>query len=781
MKMCRLPRVVTRSFSLLVVLACAQILPAQTNSPTTMVDPMIGTGPDRHTFPGATVPFGMVQLSPDTQIRSFKQSYKWAAGYRYEDTTILGFSHTHFSGAGHSDLGDVLLQPISGDVRLEPGDIDKPGSGYRSRFGHESEKAAPGYYAVSLLDYDIKAELTATERVGVHRYSYPLGKPAHVLMDLRSSIYNYPGKVLWSRIRLRSDGTVTGMRETRGWAPGRQLYFAIRFSQPLKGHSLYDRELLPVEYHGFKTPGNTPEDTQAIEGRGLLASFDFGILQEPLIVKVALSPVSEESAIANMEAEVPAFDFDAVHAAATSAWDRQLRLIDFQVEPAMQKNLYTAMYHALLAPSLSMDVDGGYRGPDNQVHHAKGFHYVSSLSLWDTYRAEQPLMTLIEPEQRTSDLIQSLLASQRESPFGILPIWQFEGIEAWCMIGYHAVPEIADAYMKGIRGFDADEALKAMVASANYGPYGHLDEYMKLGYVPVDHDGEAASKTVEYAFDDWTIARMAHAMKRADVAEAFDRRATNWRSTFNVSDGFVEPRLANGEFRKPFDPAKAGGDSGFTEGNAWQYSWYQPQDEQGLINLLGGKQQLIAKLDAMFDAKVDPAKYADVEDMAGMMGQYVHGNEPSHHLAYLYDYAGEPLRTQDRLQQIVESQYRPTPSGLVGNDDLGQMSAWMIFTSLGFYPVAPGSNEYVIGRPFVDRAVLHLPNGKTLTVVAENLSSLNGFIKSVTLNGKPLERLFVRHEELMRGGELHFVMSSKADAVWSMQQHEAPYSMTKRP
>ena len=779
MRNCPVSNIFRKSLFALAAIFCTQILSAQTHSPATMVDPMIGTGPDGHTFPGATVPFGMVQLSPDTQIRPFKQSYKWAAGYRYEDTTILGFSHTHFSGAGHSDLGDVLLQPISGEVRLEPGDIDKPESGYRSRFSHDSEKAAPGYYAVSLLDYGIQVELTATQRVGVHRYTYPSDKPARVLMDLRSSIYNYPGKVLWSRIRIRPDGTVTGMRETRGWAPGRQLYFAIRFSQPLKEHSLYDREPLPVEYHGFKTPGTTPENTQAIEGRGLVASFDFGVLKQPLIVKVALSPVSEESAIANMDAEVPAFDFDAVHAAATAAWEQQLRLIEFHAEPEMQKNLYTALYHALLAPSLSMDVDGGYRGPDNQVHYAKGFQYVSSLSLWDTYRAEQPLMTLIEPEQRTSGLIQSLLASQRESPFGILPIWQFQGIETWCMIGYHAVPEIVDAYMKGIRGFDPDEALKAVVASATYGPYGHLDEYMKLGYVPVDQDAEAASKTVEYAFDDWTISRMAQAMNRTDIAETFDKRAENWKNTFNVTDGFVEPKLSNGEFRKPFDPARAGAESGFTEGNAWQYSWYQPQDEQGLIQALGGDQQLINKLDAMFDAKVDPAQYADVEDMAGMMGQYVHGNEPSHHLAYLYDYAGAPWRTQDRLRQIVESQYRPTPSGLVGNDDLGQMSAWLIFTSLGFYPVAPGSNEYVIGRPFVDRAVLHLPNGKTMTIVAENLSPSHAFVQAVTLNGRPLTRTFVRHEELMAGGELRFIMSSKANATWSTQPHEAPYSMTK--
>jgi predicted alpha-1,2-mannosidase len=744
-----------------------------------LVDPFIGTGPDGHTFPGATVPFGMVQLSPDTQIRPFKQSYKWASGYRYEDTTILGFSHTHFSGSGHSDLGDVLLQPISGDVRLEPGDSEKPESGYRSSFSHKQERAEPGYYAVDLLDYGIHAELTASPRVGVHRYTFPAGKPAHVLVDLRSSIYNYSGKVLWSRLRIRDDGTVTGMRETRGWAPGRQLYFAMRFSMPMEQHSLYDREILPVEYHGFKTPGTSPENTQAIEGRGLIAVFGFTPQARPLVVKVALSPVSEENAIANMDAEVPDFDFDAVHAAATTAWTKEFQRIDITASPDMEKNLYTAMYHALQSPNLSMDADGSYRGPDNQVHHAEGFHFVSNLSLWDTFRAEQPLMTLLEPEERTSDLMNSLLASRRESQFGILPIWQEQGIETWCMIGYHAVPEIADATMKGIRGFDTEEALRAVVASATYGPYGSLDDYMRLGYVPVDHDDEAASKTVEYAFDDWTIARMAGALKHPEVADTFTKRAASWRNNFNVKDGFVEPRLASGDYRIPFEPAKAGAGSGFTEGNSWQYSWFQPQDEQGLINLLGGNAQLVAKLDAMFDAKVDPHQYADVEDISGMIGQYIHGNEPSHHLAYLYVYAHAPARTQERLQQIVESQYHPAPDGLVGNDDLGQMSAWLLFTALGFYPVAPGSNEYVIGRPFVDEATVHLPNGKAFKVVAEHLDPSNAYVKSVTLNGHSLSRMFLRHEELMQGGELRFVMSTKAEAAWSMQPLELPYSMSE--
>ena len=757
--------------------AAAQQMPS-TRAKLALVDPFIGTGPDGHTFPGATLPFGMVQLSPDTQIRPFKQSYKWASGYRYEDSTILGFSHTHFSGSGHSDLGDVLLQPISGEVRLEPGDIDKPESGYRSRFSHKQEQAEPDYYAVDLLDYRIHVELTASARVGLHRYTFPADKPASVLVDLRSSIYNYPGKVLWSRLRIRGDGTVTGMRETRGWAPGRQLYFAMRFSQPMQQHSLYNRESSPIEYRGFKTPGTSPETTQAIQGRGVVAVFGFNPRTEPLVVKVALSPVSEDGAIANMDAEAPGFDFDATRASGKAAWAKEFQRIDIVAPPEMQKSLYTALYHALISPNLSMDVDRSYRGPDNQVHRAADFHFVSNLSLWDTFRAEQPLMTIIEPEARTSDLVNSMLASWRESLFGILPIWQEQGVETWCMIGYHSVPEIVDAYMKGIRGFDANEALHAVVASSTYGPYGSLDDYMRYGYVPVDRDDEAASKTVEYAFDDWTIARMAAAMKDAKVAGSFTKRAANWRNNFNVKDGFIEPRLANGEYRLPFDPAKAGAGSGFTEGNSWQYSWFQPQDVRGLINLLGGKQQLISKLDAMFDAKVDPHQYADVEDISGMIGQYIHGNEPSHHLAYLYNYAGAPIRTQERLRQIVESQYRPSPDGLVGNDDLGQMSAWLIFTSLGFYPVAPGSNEYVIGRPFVDEATLHLPNGRAFRIVAEHLSPANAFIQSVTLNGKPLPRMFIRHGELMQGGELRFVMSPKADAKWSLQPLETPYSMT---
>jgi predicted alpha-1,2-mannosidase len=770
----------TRPWFVMILAGCCLLPHAVTGqtSPYASVNPLIGTGEDGHTFPGATVPFGMVQLSPDTQIRPFRQSYKWAAGYRYEDTTILGFSHTHFSGAGHSDLGDVLIQPIAGEVRLEPGEPGQPGSGYRSRFQHATERAEPGYYAVTLDDYGVRAELTATERAGVHRYTFPADRPASVLIDLRSSIYNYPGKVLWSRIRVRADGTVTGMRETRGWAPGRQLYFAIRFSQRPVGHELYDREPLPVEYKGFRTPGSGPENLAAIEGRGLIAVFHFGTVKAPVVLKVGLSPVSEEGAMANLAAEAPDFDFDAIHQRAREAWEKALGVMDIDAGEAMRQNLYTALYHALMAPGVAMDVDGRYRGPDNQVHKADGFHFVSTFSLWDTYRAEQPLMTILEPAERTNDVVRSLVESRAASPFGTLPVWQFQGIETWCMIGYHAVPEIADAYMKGIRGYDAGKALDAMVASATYAPYGNLGEYMERGFVPTDRDGEGVSKTVEYAYDDWTIARMARTMGRSEIADRFEARARNWRNVFDAKTGFARPRLADGSYAEPFDPARAGAGSGFTEGNAWQYSWYQPQDEAGLIELLGGDEKLAAKLDAMFDAKVDPKQYADVEDIAGMIGQYIHGNEPSHHLAYLYCYAGQPWRTQERLARIVPTQYKPTPEGLVGNDDLGQMSAWLLFTAMGFYPVAPASNEYVIGRPFARQITLHLPNGKTFRIAAEGLDDANRYVAEVSLNGSRLQRSYLTHQEIMAGGELRFRMGSTPDKAWGSGKDARPYSMT---
>jgi predicted alpha-1,2-mannosidase len=743
------------------------------------VDPFIGTQDGGHTFPGATVPFGMIQLSPDTQIRYYKQSYPWAAGYQYQDPTILGFSHTHFSGAGHSDLGDVLVTPIAGDVRLDPGEQNQPLSGYRSRFSHDTERAEPGYYAVTLSDYGVRAELTATTRVGLHRYQFPADKPAHILIDLRSSIYDYPGKVLWSRVRVHPDGAVTGYRETRGWAPGRQLYFAMRFSRaPLRQH-IYDREPKP-EYDPKFSPWAGRDDVVFREGRGLVAVFDFGVVPTaPVLMKVAISAVGEENALRNLDREVPQWDFEATRAAAAAAWREALAPLEIEAPEPMRRSLYTALYHSLMAPSVMMDVDGSYRGPDHEVHHAEGFTFRSTFSLWDTYRALHPLLILLRPASDNNDFIRSLLESWRWSPAGVLPVWQFAGQETWTMIGYHAVPVIADAYLKGIRGYSAEDALSAMLASATNPRYAGLDEYMKSGWVAADKERESASKTLEYAYDDWTIARMASAMGREDVAGRFMQRARNWTNVFDSKTGFVRARNSAGKFREPFDPAVAG-NGDYTEGNAWQYSWYTPQDTAELIRRMGGDERFVRKLDALFDAKVDPARFANVEDISGLIGFYAHGNEPSHHIGYLYVYAGAPWRTQQRLAQIVATQYRATPDGLAGNDDLGQMSAWLLFTALGFYPVTPGSGEYVIGRPFVNRAVLHLPNGKRFTVVADHLTEGNGYVGAVRLNGKPLARTFIRHEEIMAGGELDFVMQAQPDKHWGSGRSSRPFSMSAR-
>lgn len=744
------------------------------------VDPFIGTGGEGHTFPGATVPYGMIQLSPDTRIQPRKQGYGWAAGYRYDDTTIVGFSHTHFSGTGHSDLGDLLLMPTTGEPKLERGDPDRPRSGYTSRFRHATETAQPGYYAVTLDDHQVRAELTASARVGMHRYTFPAGKPGHIVLDLRTSMYDYPGKISWSRLRVRPDGTVTGFRETRGWAPGRQLYFAVRFSRPPTGHQLHDTEQ-DIPYKGFPPPGEKdPRQRAQIEGRQLVAAFDVAAAAgQPLLVKVAISPVSEDNAIANLDAEAPGWDFDGMRASAKRQWSQALGAVEAHGDPAQRTSFYTALYHTLLGPTLFMDSDGRYRGPDNAVHQADGWTNYSTFSLWDTYRALHPLTTLLQPPQRTNDFVNSLLASRRQSPYGVLPVWSFHGLETWCMIGYHAAPVIADAYMKGIRGYDAEQALQALVASANYGPYDGIAAYRELGYVPIDEEGEAASKTLEYAYDDWAIARMAQAMGRTDVATEFGRRASHWKHAFDPATGFMRARRRDGTFREPFDPAASGYGTDYTEGNAWQYSWYVPQDVAGLAAAHGGSDALLDRLDAVFDAKVDPSVFAHMEDITGLIGWYAHGNEPSHHVAYLYAYAGQPWRTQARLKQIMETQYAPRPDGLAGNDDLGQMSAWYVFTTLGFYPVTPGSNQYVLGRPFLPRATLHLPNGKRFTVVADALDDAHAYVGSITLNGRPLERTYLEHEEIMAGGELRFTMQAAPDTARVGGRLALPYSMSR--
>lgn len=745
-------------------------------TPYDYVDPFIGTGGEGHTYPGATVPFGAVQVSPDTEIKHFRQSFPWCAGYQYGDSTILGFSHTHFSGTGHSDLGDVLLMPTVGDLHLNAGSSSAPDSGYRSRFSHDQEMAEPGYYRVKLLDDDILAELTATERVGFHQYTFTVADTARIILDLTQSIYNYDGKVRWTSIRIENDSLVTGYRQTSGWAPDRYVFFAISFSRPFETYGIVRDD--QMEYYGFGPRQAHLTNYPERGGRKIKAYFNFpDPAREQIRVKVSLSAVDIQGALNNMDAECPGWDFERVRQSAREKWDKELNRIIIDGSPENKTIFYTSVYHTMLAPVLYMDADRRYRGLDQQVHLADDFTNYTIYSLWDTYRAAHPLFTIIQPD-RVADMIRSMLTHYDQSVHHLLPVWSFHGNETWCMIGYHAVSVIADAYQKNIRGFDAERAFEAMKASATYGPYDGLEHYMNYGFVPIDKENEGASKTLEYAYDDWAIAQMAQMMDKEKDHLLFMNRATAYRNVWDSNSGFMRARRSDGPFREPFDPyyAQYGGD--YTEGNAWQYTWYVPHDPEGLIRLMGGNELFVRKLDSLFVLEVGREKYGQVEDIAGLIGQYAHGNEPSQHIAYLYVYAGMPWKTQERIHQVMQNLFDDTPYGVCGNEDCGQMSAWYVFSSLGFYPVCPGSGQYVIGAPSVNRADIHLENGKIFTVKAINRTEKNSYIQSMSLNGKPYHRYYLEHSTLMNGGELEFTMGPEP-VRQMISAEEIPYSMTQ--
>jgi predicted alpha-1,2-mannosidase len=754
-------------------------------APCDHVNPFIGTDDMGHTFPGAASPFGLVQLSPDTDTILYSYDgtynpavYRYCAGYRYADRTIVGFSHTHLSGTGHSDLGDVLLMPTTGPLRLNPGTADDPDSGYRSRFSHEREEASPGYYAVTLDDYGIRAELTATERVGFHRYTFRRAAPARVILDLTSGIYNYDGKVVWSSVRVEDDTLVTGFRQTSGWARDRRVYFAMSFSKPIASYGLRNDEK-PV-YRGFWRRWNENENFPERAGRAVKGHFDFDERAgETILVKVALSGVSARNALENMRAEIPGWDFDATRASVRANWNAELSRIAASADGDRLVNFYTALYHCFLSPSVFSDVNGEYRGLDGNVHRAEGFRNYTVFSLWDTYRALHPLFTIVQ-EKRTNDIVASMLAHYDESVHRILPIWSHWANENWCMIGYHAAPVIADAYLKGIRGYDAEKAYEAIRASATYDAYDGIGAYRRLGFVPEDASGNSASKTLEYAYDDWTIYRFAKARGDERTAAEFRARAASYRNLFDPETNFIRARLSDGSWKSPFDPLATSG-QGYIEGNAWNYSLYVPHDAAGFMELVGGADALVARLDTLFEMRVPEESYAHTEDItrAGIIGGYVHGNEPSHHVPYLYCYAGRPLKTQERVHQIVNTMYRNEPDGLCGNDDCGQMSAWYVFACLGFYPVCPGSGEYVIGSPCIERAEIRLENGKTFSIEARNVSAKNVYVQSVTLNGRRHEAAFITHDDIVRGGALVFEMGPDPAPGPNRAAGLLPYSMSR--
>jgi len=732
------------------------------------VRPIIGSEKMGHTYPGATVPFGAVQLSPETDTISYElngkyngEVYKYCAGYKYEDKTIVGFSHTHLSGTGHSDLGDFLIMPTQGILQLNPGIASNPQGGYRSAFSHSNENAEAGYYKVKLDDNNIMAEMTATTRVGMHQYTFPKSDESHIILDLMAGIYNYDEKNVWTYVRIINDTLVTGYRQTNGWARTRTVYFAMSFSKPFKsyGQKNYDEK---QPYRGFWRKFDETKNFPEIAGKKIRMHFDFKTDEsEKIKIKFALSSVSQDNALENMAAEIKDWDFEKVKVNAQKLWNAELYKIVIDASEDIKVNFYTAMYHAFINPTTYTDVNGQYRGLDQNTHIANGFTNYSTFSLWDTYRALHPLFNITQPS-RNNDMVKSMMAHYNQSVLHMLPIWSHYSNDNWCMSGYHSVSVIADAILKDVYTGDANEALNACIATATHRNYEGIGYYMDLGFIPAEKSNISVSNTLEYAYDDWCIAQVAKKLNRQDVYETFLKRSGNWQNNFNASTGFMQAKLADGTFTNKFDALSTNG-QGFIEGNSWNYSFFVPHNPAELINKMGGKDRFASRLDTLFSMHLPDAFFAETEDITreGIIGGYVHGNEPAHHVAYFYNWTNQPWKTQSQVRKIMNMQYKPTPDGLGGNDDCGQMSAWYIFSSLGFYPVAPASNDYAIGSPLVNKAELHLENGKTFTIEVINQNAQNVYIQKILLNGKPLTTSFINYSDIIASSKLIFFMGPK--------------------
>jgi predicted alpha-1,2-mannosidase len=716
------------------------------HEPVDYVNPFIGTGGHGHTFPGATVPFGMVQLSPDTRL----EGWDGCSGYHYSDSIVYGFSHTHLSGTGIADYCDIMLMPTSGEYYLNSGYKTGVDKGYASRFSKKTEKASPGYYSVKLKDYGISVELTATKRAGFQRYSFPKDKEAFVTLDL-----THRDKVLASSFRQINAYEVEGMRRSQSWAKDQYLYYYIRFNQPIQ--KLY----LALD--------DTLSNKTQVQGTNIKVAFDFGKLKNKvLLIKTGISAVSTEGAKKNLTAEIPGWNFDAIRKQAHAAWNKALSKIRIKADKTNKTIFYTALYHTMIAPNLYMDVDGKYRGTDLKIHQAKGFTNYTVFSLWDTFRATHPLYTIIE-RKRDADFIKTFLHQYENG--GQLPVWELAGNYTGCMIGYHSIPVIVDAWVKGIRGFNPEEALKAMKHSAMADHLG-LAAYKKYGYIPADKEPESVSKTLEYAYDDWCIAQMASALNKPNDTRYFLQRAQSYKNLYDPQTGFMTPKI-HGLWKYPFYPTEV--DFNYTEGNAWQYSFFVPQDVSGLMKLMGGKEKFAQKLNQLFTTS-SKLTGRDQPDITGLIGQYAHGNEPSHQIAYLYDYAGKSWKTQAMVHKILYEMYADKPNGLAGNEDCGQMSAWYVLSAMGFYAVTPGSDIYAIGTPILKEARINLENGKSFVIKAENLTKDNKYIQSARLNGVTYNKSYLTQQTIMHGGELVFVMGDKPNKQWGTRPGDMPVS-----
>ena len=705
------------------------------------VDPYIGTAAHGHTFLGASVPFGAVQAGPT----NFNKGWDWCSGYHYSDSVVVGFSQNHLNGTGIPDLCDVMIMPFTGPVRTTAGTQNNPTSGYASRYDHQHETARPAYYSVWLTDHHVKVELTATERVAFHRYSFPKDRPAHIIIDLLQGNFDagWQHPNVKAGLQRIDDSTILGWRTTSQWAQDRRIYFAIRSNIPFTDFTIAD---------SVKGIFNLPNSITTVE------------------LKVGVSNVSSEAALANIVAEIPGWDFAAIVRQGNAKWEKALSKITVEAaDPDQRKVFYTSLYHTMITPALYNDHDSTYRGADNQVYAHAGFNNYTIFSLWDTYRTLNPLMTLIQPE-RVNDIVNTMLAIYQQQ--GKLPIWHLQGRETDCMVGYSAVPVIAEAYLAGYHGFDANVALEAMKASSTRDDYG-MNYLKKEGYIPADKERESVSKALEYAIDDWCIARMAARMNKPADEMYYAKRGEYFTRYFDSTTKFMRPVLADGSWRTPLNPFTP---KDYTEGNAWQYTWLVPQDVEKLIALMGGDKPFVSKLDSLFT--VTGSLGADAPpDISGLVGMYAQGNEPNHHIPYLYDFAGYPWKTAEKITRITREMYTSKPDGLCGNDDCGQMSAWYVMSALGVYPVNPANGVFVFGTPLVRSAVLKVGGKTTFKMETVNFGPRNIYIQRVTLNGAPYHKSWIDYDQIKSGATLRFYMGDHPNRDFGSAPADRPHSL----
>ncbi|MCD7968846.1 MAG: GH92 family glycosyl hydrolase [Alistipes sp.] len=733
------------------------------------VNPFVGTSGFGNVYPGSQIPFGGIQISPDTDI----DYYDAAAGYKYDHMTIMGFSLTHLSGTGIPDLGDFLFIPGTGEKKYTAGTHEDPDAGYRSRYSNDREWASPNYYGVDLLDYGVKAEMTSGIRSGIFRLTFPESSQAFIMVDMDHVLWF---RTAWSQLRIEDERTISGFKLVNGWGPERYVYFTAEFSKPFKDSGLM-QDGKPVIYNTRRFRSD-----RVAYGTGIMGWFDFDTTEgEEIEVKVAISSTGTEGARLNME-ELSGHCFQSLKEAGERLWVGQLAKFRAEGTREQLETFYTSVYHAALHPFIYEDADKRYRAHDSNIHTAECFTNYTVFSLWDTYRAHHPLLNLIEPG-RNADMINSMLAHYDQSVEKMLPIWSFYGNETWCMIGYHAVSVIADAIVKDVPGFDYDRAFEAIKTTAMNPNYDCLPEYTAMGWVPFDMEAESVSKTLEYAYDDYCIAMAAKKLGRQADYEYFLNRAQSWQNLVDPESGFMRGRDSEGNWRTPFDalaytgPGSVHGWGDITEGFTYQYTWYVPHDVQGYINDMGGKEIFTDRLDAMFTMDL-PEDIPGAHDIQGRIGAYWHGNEPCHQILYLYNYVQQPWKGQQVIRYVMDHLYGNTPYALSGNDDCGQMSAWYIFNAMGFYPACPSSNIYNIGSPALPYVAMTLGNGKLVEVHTENYSSENVYVKEVYLNGRLHEKTYFTYDDLKNGAQIKFVLTDDPANGWGTDSSWSPPSLS---